>query len=168
MLKGLVAGSVNVVIAIALGSGWPDASRVGGALILGILSDGVSLVLFVLALRELGTARTGAYFSIAPFVGAAISIGVFGERPTALLVVGGACMALGVWLHLTERHEHAHSHEAMEHEHAHVHGEHHQHDHDAGDPGVTDPVRHVHPHRHVPLMHTHPHYPDIHHRHGHD
>jgi drug/metabolite transporter (DMT)-like permease len=168
MLKGLVAGSVNVVIATAMGAPWPNASRTIGALVLGFLSYGVSLVLFVLALRHLGTARTGAYFSIAPFVGAAVALGVLRETPTPLLLAGGAFMALGVWLHLSERHGHEHAHEALEHAHAHVHDEHHQHGHEAGDPDMTDPVPHVHPHRHAPMVHTHPHYPDIHHRHGHD
>lgn len=168
MLKGLVAGTVNVVIALMLGATWPGAPRVGGALLLGFLSYGVSLVLFVLALRHLGTARTGAYFSIAPFVGAAAAIALFGEPITASLLVAGLLMALGVWLHLAERHEHAHTHEALDHTHAHVHDAHHQHMHGADEPAVTDPVPHVHRHRHEPLIHTHAHYPDIHHRHGHD
>jgi drug/metabolite transporter (DMT)-like permease len=168
MLKGLVAGTVNVIIALMLGANWPSAARVTGAILLGFLSYGVSLVLFVLALRNLGTARTGAYFSIAPFVGAAAAIAVFRETVSTSLVLAGMLMALGVWLHLTERHEHEHAHEALDHEHAHVHDEHHQHEHAAGDPPVTDPVPHLHRHRHEPLVHTHRHYPDIHHRHGHD
>ena len=168
MLKGLVAGTVNVIIALMLGANWPSAARVTGAILLGFLSYGVSLVLFVLALRNLGTARTGAYFSSAPFVGAAAAIAVFRETVSTSLVLAGMLMALGVWLHLTERHEHEHAHEALDHEHAHVHDEHHQHDHAAGDPPVTDPVPHLHRHRHEPLVHTHRHYPDIHHRHGHD
>lgn len=167
-LKGLAAGTVNVLIALGLGTAWPEAARVGGALVLGFLSYGVSLVLFVFALRLLGTARTGAYFSIAPFVGAAIAIAVFREPLTISLLIAGALMALGVWLHLTERHEHEHAHEALDHTHAHVHDEHHQHDHGTDDPAVTDPIPHVHGHRHEPLIHSHPHYPDIHHRHGHD
>lgn len=137
----------------------------GGALLLGFLSYGVSLALFVLALRDLGTARTGAYFSTAPFVGAAVSLVVFRERPTALFLVAGALMALGVWLHLTERHEHEHAHGAMEHEHLHVHDEHHQHAHGPEDPSGEP---HSHRHRHAPLVHAHPHYPDVHHRHRHD
>ncbi|HEX6535197.1 MAG TPA: DMT family transporter [Gemmatimonadaceae bacterium] len=165
MLKGLVAGAVNTAIALALGAPWPALPRLGSTVLLGFLSYGVSLVLFVLALRHLGTARTGAYFSTAPFVGAAVSLVVFRERPTALLVAAAALMALGVWLHLTERHEHEHAHEALEHEHPHVHDEHHQHAHAPGDP-PGEP--HSHQHRHEPLVHTHPHYPDIHHRHGHD
>jgi drug/metabolite transporter (DMT)-like permease len=167
-LKGLAAGTVNTAIAMALGASWPALPRLAGALVLGFLSYGVSLVFFVLALRHLGTARTGAYFSSAPFVGAAVSLLVFRDRPGAAFVTGAALMALGVWLHVTERHEHEHAHEAMEHEHAHVHDEHHGHAHAPGDPPVTDPKPHSHPHRHEPMVHTHPHYPDIHHRHGHD
>lgn len=168
MLKGLVAGSVNTALALALGATWPALPRLGGALVLGFLSYGVSLALFVLALRNLGTARTGAYFSSAPFVGAAVSLVVFRERPSVALGAAAALMGLGVWLHLTERHEHEHHHEAMEHEHPHVHDAHHQHGHAPGDPPMTDPRPHSHRHRHEPLVHTHPHYPDIHHRHGHE
>jgi drug/metabolite transporter (DMT)-like permease len=164
MLKGLAAGSVNTGIALAAGASWPAAPRVAGAFVLGFLSYGVSLVLFVLALRQLGTARTGAYFASAPFVGAAASLVVFRERPSAGLLAGALLMAVGVWLHLTEHHEHEHRHEAMDHEHLHVHDEHHRHAHQATDP-LGEP--HSHPHRHEPTVHTHPHYPDIHHRHGH-
>jgi drug/metabolite transporter (DMT)-like permease len=168
MLKGLVAGSVNTALALALGASWPDASRLAGAFALGFLGYGLSLVLFVLALRRLGTARTSAYFSSAPFVGAVTSLVVFRERPTVALVAAAALMAVGVWLHVTERHEHEHHHEEMEHEHPHVHDEHHRHEHAPGDPPVTDPVAHSHPHRHEPLVPSHAHYPDIHHRHGHE
>lgn len=164
MLKGLIAGAVNGGLAVSLGGAWPGTVRVGAALLLGFLSYGLSLVLFVLALRRLGTARTGAYFSVAPFVGAAVAILGFGEHPTPLFMIGGGLMAVGVWLHLTERHLHEHTHEALEHEHAHVHDEHHQHSHRPDDP-PGEP--HTHPHRHEPTVHTHPHYPDIHHRHHH-
>lgn len=167
MLKGVVAGTVNTTIALALGAHFPSAPRVTGAMLLGFLSYGVSLVLFVLALRQLGTARTGAYFATAPFVGALASLLVFRERPTLALVAAASLMGLGVWLHLTERHEHEHVHEAMDHMHAHVHDIHHQHAHGPDDPPVTDPVPHTHAHHHEPLVHTHAHYPDLHHRHDH-
>lgn len=167
MFKGLIAGSVNVVLALSLGAAWPAPLRAGAALLLGFLSYGVSLVLFVLALRHLGTARTGAYFSTAPFVGAATALVMYREQPTPLFLGAAVLMALGLWLHLTERHEHLHVHEDLEHSHAHVHDEHHQHIHGPGDPPVTDPMPHSHLHRHTPLVHAHPHYPDLHHRHGH-
>ncbi len=165
LVKGLAAGTVNAAIAVALGARWPTLGRTSAALGLGFLGYGVSLVLFVRALRDLGTARTGAYFSSAPFVGVAVSLVLFRERPTLLLGVGGALMAVGVWLHLTERHEHGHRHEATDHAHPHLHDEHHRHAHGPSDP-PGEP--HAHPHRHEPMVHMHPHYPDIHHRHGHD
>ena len=168
MLKGLAAGSVNTSIAFLLGASLPAAPRVIAALVVGFLSYGVSLVFFVLALRNLGTARTGAYFSTAPFVGAVLSLAIFRERPTALFIIAAVLMGVGVWLHFTERHEHQHKHEVMAHDHAHVHDEHHRHTHVPSDPPVTDPTPHTHWHRHSPFAHAHPHYPDIHHRHSHE
>ena len=164
MLKGTVAGSTNILLALWQGATWPSGISISEALLLGFVSYGVSLALFVIALRHLGTARTGAYFSTAPFVGALLSVVALHEPVTRGLAVGALLMGVGVWLHLTERHEHEHAHEAMEHEHQHVHDEHHQHEHGPGDP-PGEP--HSHWHRHEPMVHTHPHYPDIHHRHSH-
>lgn len=163
-LKGLVAGAVNLVLALALGVPLPAASGWAAAGLLGFLGYGVSLTLFIVALRHLGTARTGAYFSIAPFFGAALAIGVFAERPGAAFWGAAALMALGVWLHLTERHAHEHAHEPVTHEHEHVHDAHHRHAHDFDWDG-REP--HAHVHRHERLVHSHPHYPDLHHRHSH-
>jgi drug/metabolite transporter (DMT)-like permease len=163
-IKGAVAGSVNLVLALMLGAQLPPAGVLLLAALIGFLGYGVSLVLFVLALRHIGTARTGAYFSLAPFVGAAISLVWLREPVGPLFVVAAALMGLGIWLHLSERHEHEHFHPAMVHEHRHVHDTHHQHDHP---PGVDPREPHSHPHAHAPLTHRHPHFPDIHHRHGH-
>ena len=163
-IKGVVAGSVNLVLAFSRGAHLPDLGTVAGAGVVGFFGYGVSLVLFVLALRHLGTARTGAYFSTAPFLGAAISLILFREPITGPLTAAAVLMAIGVYLHLSERHSHEHMHEAMEHEHNHVHDEHHQHKHTRDDP-PSEP--HTHMHKHAPMRHKHPHYPDIHHRHGH-
>lgn len=164
-IKGLAAGSVNLAIAIALGAQLPRLPVIASAMLLGLFAYGVSLALFVVALRHLGTARTGAYFSVAPFLGAVLAL-LLGESATPQLLAAGALMSLGVWLHLTERHEHEHVHEALEHEHAHVHGDdpHHAHDHD---PPVAPGTRHSHAHRHEPQTHTHHHFPDAHHGHRH-
>ena len=164
MLKGLIAGSVNVALAFALVPARPALGSAAAAGVLGLLSYGVSLTCFVLALRHLGTARTGAYFSTAPFAGAALSLLALHESPTLAFWLAGICMGIGVWLHLTEHHEHAHTHEPMEHEHLHDHDDHHQHGHGPDDPPAEP---HSHPHRHAPLTHTHPHVPDIHHQHPH-
>lgn len=164
MLKGLVAGAVNLVLALWHGAALPSAAPLLGAAIVGFFGYGVSLVMFVLALRHLGSARTGAYFSAAPFIGAVLALVLFGEPLTVRLIAAAVLMGVGLWLHLVEHHEHEHAHEEMVHEHAHVHDEHHQHEHGPDDP-PGEP--HVHVHRHAPMVHRHPHYPDLHHRHGH-
>ena len=162
-VKGLVSGIVNLGLAFSLGASMPALPDLAGAMIVGLLAYGVSLTLFVVGLRHLGTARTGAYFSVAPFFGALLAV-LMGEPITIPLLMAGALMALGTWLHLTERHEHGHKHEEMEHSHEHVHDEHHLHAHDYP---VTPGTKHSHRHRHEPLIHTHPHFPDVHHRHSH-
>lgn len=164
-LKGLIAGLVNTGLALALGDTLPGALTLSAAGAVGALGYGVSLVLFVLALRHLGSARTGAYFSTAPFIGAAISLLLLRETPDPLFWVAGGLMAAGVWLHLSERHAHWHEHESLTHAHRHVHDEHHRHEHDFPWDG-SEP--HTHLHVHAPLAHRHPHYPDIHHRHEHE
>jgi len=164
-LKGTAAGVINIAIAVVLGGArWPPLTALAGALLVGLVGYGVSLVLFVLALRHLGTARTGAYFAIAPFVGAAVSLLVLREPISSGLVVAGILMMAGVWLHLSERHEHEHRHDALAHTHSHVHDEHHRHEHAAG---VDPRAPHTHPHEHAAITHAHPHFPDIHHRHRH-
>jgi len=163
-LKGLIAGATNLGIALALGQALPSASVVLAAGLVGFLGYGISLVLFVLALRHLGTARTGAYFSVAPFAGAALAIALQHEAVTVQIIVARALMAAGVWLHVTERHGHRHAHERLAHEHMHTHDEHHRHEHDTSWNG-REP--HAHPHVHAAIEHSHAHYPDLHHRHRH-
>ena len=162
--KGLVAGATNLMLAWLTHATWPSPFSLGAALVLGALAYGVSLVLFVTALRFLGAARTGAYFSTAPFIGAAVSVVWLGEPLTIQLVAAAGLMGVGLWLHVTERHEHLHTHERLFHEHKHVHDAHHQHAHDVPlGPGVS----HRHPHAHDSLTHSHHHFPDAHHQHDH-
>jgi drug/metabolite transporter (DMT)-like permease len=163
-IKGGVAGAANLALAGMTGSSWPATGTVAQALCIGFAGYGLSLVLFVVALRDLGTARTGAYFSTAPFVGVALAIGVLGEPAGTAFWFAAALMGGGVLLHVSERHEHLHSHEPLEHSHEHTHDEHHRHKHDSNWDGVEP---HAHAHRHEVLTHRHPHFPDIHHRHHH-
>ncbi|WP_213990723.1 DMT family transporter [Sodalis sp. dw_96] len=162
-IKGLVAGAVNLCLAFAVGMTLPSWPYLLVALTVGFLAYGVSLTLFIIALRHLGTARTGAYFSVAPFIGVLLAI-IMGDPVTFRMIAAGMLMALGLWLHLTERHRHEHGHEALLHDHEHSHDEHHQHSHPASE---MSSGRHRHPHYHPPLVHTHPHFPDSHHRHTH-
>lgn len=163
-IKGLIAGTVNLSIALAFGLPLPEISTVLFAGVVGFCGYGLSLVLFVLALRHLGTARTGAYFSAAPFMGAAISLVVLSETPSTGFWLAGALMSAGIWMHLTETHAHEHSHDPLEHTHEHSHDAHHQHEHHF----LWDSKEsHTHTHRHEAMTHTHQHFPDIHHRHTH-
>lgn len=162
-VKGLVAGGVNLGLAVAMSVEIPPLLQIAGAMALGFLAYGISLALFVIGLRHLGTARTGAYFSVAPFFGAALAL-MLGDALSLPLVIAGALMAFGVWLHLSERHEHFHEHLPIEHEHEHVHDEHHQHVHEQG---MQAGEKHSHRHRHEPLSHAHAHFPDSHHSHKH-
>lgn len=163
-LKGLIAGSANLTIAFATGAKLPGAGTVVAAMTTGLAGYGISLVLFVVALRHLGTARTGAYFSVAPLFGVTLSLILWPELPSLMFWIAAALMALGIWLHVRERHEHEHVHTEFEHTHRHRHDAHHQHTHNfpyAGDEA------HSHPHVHLPITHSHAHFPDLHHRHSH-
>jgi drug/metabolite transporter (DMT)-like permease len=162
MIKGLAAGAVNLLLALAGGAPSPGLRTVAATAAVGFFGYGVSLVLFVLGLRHLGAARTGVYFSTAPFIGAALALPLFGETPTLTLIGAALLMGIGVYLHLAEAHHHEHLHEPLDREHRHVHDIQHEHTPDAP-PGEP----HSHWHRHPRLLHKHPHYPDLHHRHQH-
>ena len=167
MVKGLTSGLTNLALAIAMGAVWPGVTTVLGAAAIGFLSYGASLILFVIALRQLGTARTGAYFSVAPFFGALLALALFDDPLTVSLLLGGGLMAAGVALHLTERHHHLHTHDPIMHTHAHTHDTsdpHHDHEHTQP---VAPGLAHVHLHRHLPITHEHTHFPDAHHQHPH-
>jgi drug/metabolite transporter (DMT)-like permease len=161
--KGLVAGPVSVALAIHYGAPIPSVTRVVETGIVGFIGYGLSLSLFVVALRRLGTARTGAYFSLAPFIGAALAVAL-GAPVTGMLLAAALLMGIGLWLHLSEQHVHLHQHDLMTHDHVHEHDAHHRHGHERGWDGK---VPHSHVHTHERLTHAHAHYPDAHHRHGH-
>lgn len=162
-VKGWGAGIVNITLAFLLGAHLPPVLSSIEAMVVGFLAYGVSLTLFVLGLRNLGTARTGAYFAVAPFFGAVLAVAM-GEPVTWTLVLAALFMGGGVWLHLIERHEHQHTHNPMTHTHVHIHDAHHQHSHDFP---VEAGVEHTHEHSHEILTHSHVHYPDAHHQHKH-
>jgi drug/metabolite transporter (DMT)-like permease len=163
-IKGIVAGSVTTSIALSFGVPLPPVPILAAAVAVGCFGYGVSLVLFVLSLRHIGTARTGAYFSVAPFVGAAIAIAFLHEPFGTSFLAVAALMGTGIWLHLTEKHSHEHVHAGIFHSHSHTHGLHHSHEHESD---VAEDVTHTHSHVHEPKSHTHQHYPDVHHRHDH-
>lgn len=163
-LKGLFAGATNTGLAWTLGTTWPDPEPLLAVLVLGFAGYGLSLALFVVALRGLGAARTGAYVSVAPLFGVLVSLLTWPAWPGGIFWVATGLMGIGVWLHIRERHEHDHTHQPLDHAHAHVYDAHHRHEHDFAWDGVEP---HVHPHRHAVLTHRHAHFPDVHHPHPH-
>jgi drug/metabolite transporter (DMT)-like permease len=163
-IKGLAAGTTNSVLALLVHATWPAPTYAAVTLALGFLGYGVSLVLFIVALRHMGTARTSAYFASAPFMGSLLALVLFGQPLAILFWPAVILMAMGVLFHVTEQHEHEHHHDAMTHTHAHRHDEHHQHDHGPEWDGVEP---HAHEHQHLPMRHSHPHFPDLHHWHRH-
>jgi drug/metabolite transporter (DMT)-like permease len=162
--KGVVAGTTNLVLALCLGAAFPPPGTAAAAMLVGWFGYGISLVLFVVALRGLGSARTGAYFATAPFIGALVAVATLHEPVAASYWLAAAAMAAGVWLHVSERHDHLHTHDGLAHRHEHVHDIHHRHHHDFPWDG-SEP--HSHEHTHEALTHSHPHFPDLHHRHRH-
>jgi drug/metabolite transporter (DMT)-like permease len=163
--KGLAAGITTLVIAWCAGEKFPLITPVIGSLCVGMFGYGVSLVLFVYALRHLGSARTGAYFGIGPFVGALVSVILLKDPITWLLLMAAFFMALGAWILLKEEHIHEHVHEYTWHEHRHTHEDgHHWHEHAEG---IREDTDHSHLHEHKPLAHEHAHTPELHHRHPH-
>jgi drug/metabolite transporter (DMT)-like permease len=162
-IKGLAAGGFSLGMAMVLGNKLPPWEVILAALGLGCLSYGVSIVLFIHALRGLGAARTSALFSTAPLAGMILSLLIFRDLPSWLFLVALPLMLIGIILLVNEVHEHRHIHEMIVHEHSHVHDdEHHQHDHN----GVIA-QKHSHFHQHDGLIHAHDHMPDLHHRHDH-
>ncbi|MBT1074025.1 DMT family transporter [Geobacter grbiciae] len=162
-IKGFGAGAFNTLLALALSTGTATVPQVAGSLLIGAMSYGMSLVLFVEALRRIGSARTSTLFAIGPFIGTFLSVLILGERPPATYWVAASLMLAGIALLQREMHGHPHTHEELSHSHKHLHDEHHQHEHAEGE--GTEP--HDHPHLHEPLTHSHVHWPDIHHRHSH-
>ncbi len=161
--KGALGALITMVVAVALGEDLPRLSATLSLMAIGATGYGASLVVYLLAQRRLGAARTGSIFGLAPFIGAALAFAA-GEREAGwLTAIGAACFGVGIWIHAREPHAHAHVHAPIEHEHGHRHDDgHHDHHHDAVFVGS-----HSHPHAHARVEHTHPHAPDLHHRHPH-
>jgi drug/metabolite transporter (DMT)-like permease len=170
IIKGMAAGAIVLGVALLLGQPLPPMDVALAAMVLGFVSyGGLTSVLFLFALRGIGTSRTGAFLAMAPLFGVAFSVLLLAEQPDLAFLLAVPLMALGAWLLISEEHSHLHRHSSEVHEHRHRHDDgHHVHDHDPADPPHDARGFHSHRHRHEELVHEHPHRPDIHHRHGHE
>lgn len=166
MIKGLCAGTFTLLLALAIGVKFPALPIVLECMFLGLLSYGLSIVLFILAMRGIGAARTAALFGTAPFVGVILSFLIFREPVGILFYLGLIIMIPGAFLLFGEKHIHIHDHPAGEHRHRHQHDDpHHRHFH----PNSLESAGrdHDHWHTHETNSHSHAHTPDPHHRHTH-
>ncbi len=165
-VKGLGAGTFSLVLCILLRQSLPALNIGLLAMLLGSISYGISIQLFIISMRAMGAARTSTLFGTAPFAGVILSLILLRDAPSILFWVSLPVMLAGAWLMLTENHAHQHIHELLEHNHRHAHpDEHHLHAHPENSPLVNG--SHTHMHRHEALVHDHPHTPDLHHQHRH-
>jgi drug/metabolite transporter (DMT)-like permease len=162
-VKGIGSGAGAMLVAALAGEFIFDAVCFLLALALGFVSYGLSICLYIQAQRELGAARTSAYYAYAPFIGVALSFVLFRESLPLTFWIALTVMLAGTWLIVFENHVHRHSHMPLEHEHRHRHDDgHHAHGHEPAVPG-----EHNHPHVHAAICHVHLHTPDMHHDHSH-
>ncbi len=165
LVKGWGAGTFSLLLALLLGNTWPKTIIIIGALILGSLSYGLSIALFIRAMRSLGAARTSALFGTAPLMGVLLSFVLIQERPNTLFFAALLLMIAATILLFVEQHGHWHSHDPITHDHRHSHDDgHHTHSHPTME---ARSLVHSHIHTHETMEHEHPHLPDIHHRHRH-
>jgi drug/metabolite transporter (DMT)-like permease len=166
ILKGFGAGLFSLFLTLILKYHIPQIKVIILAMILGCFSYGLSIVLFVLAMRNLGSARTSAFFATSPFIGAILAFILYQDVPNSMFIIALPIMILGTFFLLKEDHNHKHIHQHLIHEHRHCHNDnHHNHTHLHGE--IPQSGYHSHVHEHEELMHDHPHAPDIHHRHTH-
>lgn len=162
--KGLVAGSVNLLIGVSVQHEAISPASAAAALLVGAVSYGASISLYITAAQGIGATRAQMLFASAPFFGAALAIGMLGEALSFPQLLAGAVFVGSLALLFRDRHMHAHTHAVQAHAHEHRHDDgHHEHVH----PGQPPSLRHLHWHEHEPVRHAHPHWPDLHHRHGH-
>jgi len=163
ILKGLGSGSGALVLALLFGKASGSAAFILMAAVLGFVSYGMSIYFYIKAQRELGAARTSAFYAAAPFVGVLLSWVVLQEKITWTFLLALLIMVAGTVCGISEKHNHMHVHLREVHEHMHSHTDgHHTHTHDYAVTG-----EHSHMHTHEEMYHDHPHTPDTHHRHTH-
>lgn len=160
--KGLVAGTVNLAIGVAMEPWKGSAAMVLGAVLVGTCAYGISIMLYISAAQRLGATRSQLVFSTSPYFGIALAVLLLGERLSMMQLSAAGLAGMSILMLAVERHSHAHQHAPMDHEHFHRHDdEHHDHEH------AAEVEAHNHRHAHAPLIHLHRHWPDLHHRHWH-
>ncbi|WP_428261649.1 DMT family transporter [Haliangium sp.] len=163
--KGVIAGAVNLALGALFDPSPAAAWAVGAGLVIGAVSYGASLLLYIAGAQHLGATRSQLIFSTAPAWGLGLAWLALDEELRLVHLAAAALMAVAIWLWHRERHSHHHRHVRLTHRHRHRHDDgHHQHEHATP---VAPGTWHSHEHNHEPIEHAHPHRPDLHHRHEH-
>lgn len=163
VIKGFGSGIGSLIIALTLGEQITNIPYILAALLLGFFAYGLSIFFYIYAQRDLGAAKTSAYYAISPFIGVGLSLIIFREAPTFSFIIALVIMIIGTVFASTEVHNHKHSHNIITHEHSHSHDDsHHIHSH-----FKTISGKHNHIHTHEESNHSHKHTQDIHHSHAH-
>ena len=165
-VKGIMAGTVNLLIGISISDTSIVFDNIFLALIVGGFSYGLSIVLYVTSAQNIGATRGQILFSTAPLWGVILSYIIFQNSFHWTHIISILLLILAVIVINLISHKHRHAHDLIKHIHYHKHNdEHHDHIHD--DENFDTDKGHSHFHTHKPIIHTHPHYPDLHHRHKH-
>ena len=139
IIKGTFSGLGSLLVAWITGEKFPTLGAAAVVLILGFVAYGLSINFYIRAQKDLGAAKTSAYYSVAPFLGVLFGVVLLGERPGIQFYMGLAIMVVATVLMvrdtITLQHTHEHIHT---HTHEHIHGD----------------VVHTHEHTHI---HTHTH-----------
>jgi drug/metabolite transporter (DMT)-like permease len=163
VIKGIASGLGSFLIAFFTGAVSAKIAYIGLSLLLGFVSYGLSIYLYILAQRNLGAVRTSTFYAFAPFIGSGLSFVIFRDTPSLTFLTAFVVMTIGAYLAAFEKHDHEHTHNFIEHEHSHNHNDgHHDHQHETPVTG-----EHSHVHIHEPRTHKHRHTPDLHHSHTH-
>lgn len=161
VIKGTFSGLGSLIVALAIGESIPSILWMMCVLLLGFVAYGLSIYFYVMAQKDLGAAKTSAYYSIAPFLGVAFGMLILGERPEIQFYVALAVMIISTYfmikdtIELQHTHEHSHTHT---HEHSHgdiVHSHEHTHTHTHIHVHGADSDNHEHNHHTMSHEHSH-------------
>lgn len=161
VIKGTFSGLGSLIVALMLGESFPAVFWIVCAMLLGFVAYGLSIHFYIMAQKNLGAAKTSAYYSVAPFLGVAFGMLLLGERPAIQFYLAFLLMIISTYfmikdtieLQHTHVHDHVHTHEHCHgdvthiHEHTHTHTHIHIHGEDSEN----------HEHDHKQMSHNHPH-----------
>ena len=161
-IKGIFSGLGSLTVALVVGEEIPGVLWIAAVLLLGFVAYGLSINFYIKAQKDLGAAKTSAYYSVAPFLGVAFGMLILGERPAIQFYIGLAIMVIATVLMIKDTISLQHTHE-----HSHIHNHEHKH----GNLVHSHEHTHIHSHTHIhgenEAFHSHTHKDIDNHDHAH-